>query len=82
MVKIEANVDNTGFKTLNDSQLFKASHLQSRGYRFADDTDTYDTWRYDSGFPLVTTFTDSENVKWRVTLHDETDQVTVRPEIL
>jgi len=54
------------------------SSLQQLGYRYADGTETWDTWRYarTHNLPLTTQFTDSENVKWKVILGNASDRVS------
>jgi len=54
------------------------SSLQQLGYRYADGTETWDTWRYarTHNLPLTTQFTDSENVTWKVILGNASDRVS------
>lgn len=56
----------------------KIIHVHFFYLRYAGGTETWDTWRYarTGSFPLTTQFTDSENVTWKVTLHNPNNHVT------
>jgi hypothetical protein len=78
MTKVEFSLNERDFTEVPKSSLPVATSIQSLGYRYAGGTETWDTWRYatTSNFPLTTTFTDSENVTWRVTLNNTSNQVS------
>merc|ERR1712131_73126 len=78
MTEVSYSLNERDFTVVPKNSLPTARSIQDVGYRYADGTETWDTWRYakTSRFPLTTTFTDSENVTWRVTLRDPNNQVS------
>jgi len=79
MTQVSFSLDERNFKILPQKDLPTARSIHELNYRYADSTETWDTWRYAKtrNFPLTTQFRDSENVTWRVKLTGPTNQVSL-----
>merc|ERR1711963_316713 len=77
MPQVWSKIGSEPWTEWNIKDLPNSSHLQKLGYKYADCTQTSDTWRYakTKSFPLDTEFTDAMNVTWRGRLNGERDDI-------
>jgi len=63
--------------TISRANLITNPDLEGLGYRYASDSESWDTWRYagKSNFPLTVQFMDGDNVFWRVSIESSWDEL-------